>query len=122
MKELLRLRIPLRSDIMTTVRLTTGGVCSLAGLTYDGGEDCKVCVTESLLLLLHGGCAAAEVVFTLSERLEVRVEGLDPLGGQASSDEDEIAAALLNALAGDVAMQRREGVLREIAFTFGLQE
>ena len=55
MDELLSLRVALSPDVMTTVRLATGGVCSLVSLSYDDGEDCKVCVTESLLLLVRGG-------------------------------------------------------------------
>lgn len=63
MNEVLSLRLALSPDVMTTVRLATGGVCSLLSLSYDDGEDCKVCVTESLLLLLRGGYAHARVVF-----------------------------------------------------------
>ena len=60
MNALIDLKIPLESDLMTTVRLLTGGVCSLVGLGLEESEDCKVCVTESLLLLKHGGCRAAQ--------------------------------------------------------------
>ena len=37
------------------------------------------------------------------------------------ADEDEIALALLNALAEDVAMDRADDTIRAIAFTFGQQ-
>ena len=119
MDELLRLRVMLSPDVMTTVRLTTGGVCSLAALSYDDGEDCKVCVTESLLLLLRGGYAAAHVAFTNSGVLRVTVEGEGERGAAAACEEDEIALALINALAQDVVMDKKEGALCAIAFTFG---
>ena len=123
MKEYLCLRVPLRREMMTTVRLATGGVCSAAGLSYDGGEDCKVCVTESLLLLMRRGYFAADVCFTAPAEGGVRVcvTGEEGVAEQTDSDEDEIALALLNALAEDVTMDQDGGALRAIAFAFGQQ-
>ena len=72
---LLKLEFPLGSEIMTTVRLAVGGVCSLLGFGIDAAEDCKVCVTESLLLLLHGGCERAKLSFERGEMLRVLIEG-----------------------------------------------
>ena len=121
MMEVLSLRVALGPDVMTTVRLATGGVCSLLSLSYDDGEDCKVCVTESLLLLLRGGYARANVVFSDGDALSVRVEGEGTAQGGAESDEDEIALALINALARGVVMERRDGAIAKITFTFGKQ-
>lgn len=123
MKEYLYLRVPLRREMMTAVRLATGGVCSAAGMSYDGGEDCKVCVTESLLLLMRRGYHAASVSFSAPEEGGVRVcvTGGDGCCEQAASDEDEIALALLNALAENVTMERDGGELKAIAFVFGQQ-
>ena len=121
MMELFKMRVVLRSDVMTTVRLATGGVCSLAALSYDDGEDCKVCVTESLLLLLRGGYACADVTFTEGDALSVLVEGEGGAAKNAPCEEDEIALALINALAENVEMRRQDGALRTIAFTFGKQ-
>ena len=120
MKEYLTLCLPLRREMMTTARLATGGVCAVAGMSYDGCEDCKVCVTESLLLLMRRGVSAASVQFTDCERgICVRVRGTDGSASVALSDEDEIALALLNALAESVTMQEAEGC---ISFVFGSQE
>ena len=121
MDELLSLRVALRPDVMTTVRLATGGVCSLVSLSYDDGEDCKVCVTESLLLLLRGGYSSACVAFSDGDELSVSVEGDGERGQSADCEEDEIALALINALAENVEMRRQDGALRTIAFTFGKQ-
>ncbi len=123
MKDYLFVRVPLRREMMTTVRLTTGGVCSAAGMSYDGGEDCKVCVTESLLLLMRRGFSAAEVRFFAAEDggLKVRVEGTEGAADLPASDEDEIALALLNALAADVAMDKAGDAVTAIAFAFGQQ-
>lgn len=123
MKEYLCLRIPLRREMMTTVRLATGGVCSAAGMSYDGGEDCKVCVTESLLLLMRRGFSAASVCFSAAQDggMQVRVTGEEGAADLPPSDEDEIALALLNALASDVAMDRTDGAPGAIAFVFGQQ-
>ena len=109
--------------MMTTARLATGGVCSAAGMSYDGGEDCKVCVTESLLLLMRRGFAAAHVCFSAAEEGGVQVSVTGEEGGapQSASDEDEIALALLNALAQSVTMDKDEGGLRAVAFVFGQQ-
>ena len=45
-------QLPLTGEYLTTVRLTTGGLCSLMGFDIDSAEDFKVCVTESLLIFL----------------------------------------------------------------------
>ena len=120
MKDYLDLRVPLRREMMTTVRLATGGVCSAAGMSYDGGEDCKVCVTESLLLLMRRGFVSARVCFCAAEGgIQVRVTGEEGAAAVPLADEDEIALALLNALAEDVAMDRADDTIRAIAFTFG---
>ena len=121
MDELLSLRVALSPDVMTTVRLATGGVCSLVSLSYDDGEDCKVCVTESLLLLLRGGYASARVAFADGDELSVSVEGDGECGQSAGCEEDEIALALINALARGVVMERRDGTIAKITFTFGKQ-
>ena len=115
---LLSLSVPLGSEIMTTVRLTTGGVCSLAGLDLDRSEDCKVCVTESLLLLTHAGFSSARVEFLREEGLTVRVEG--EVRGKAASavPEDEISAALLGALAESITFEREGGALAKVIFSF----
>lgn len=121
MKDYLDLRVPLRREMMTTVRLATGGVCSAAGMSYDGGEDCKVCVTESLLLLMRRGFVSAQISFCAAADggIQVRVTGKEGAAAVPLADEDEIALALLNALAEDVAMDRADDTIRAIAFTFG---
>ena len=43
--------LPLTGEYLTTVRLTTGGICALADFDVDSTEDFKVCVTECLLIL-----------------------------------------------------------------------
>ncbi len=118
MKELLSLRFPLGNEGMTTVRLATGGVCSQAGLDLDASEDCKVCVTESLLLLWHAGYGRAELVFFEENGLCARIAGEESGEGRACA-EDEISFALLGALASDVCTEKREGRLSGISFRFG---
>ncbi len=117
MKRLLSLDLPLGSEIMTTVRLATGGICSLAGLDLDRSEDCKVCVTESLLLLMHAGFREARISFFGEDALFVRVEGLER-GESAPSDADEISEALLGALAGSVVFDRADGAIVRVSFQF----
>ena len=120
MKEQMTLTFPLRSEFLTTVRLATGGVCSLAGLDLDASEDCKVCVTESLLLLLRRGFSSARVSFAPAEGgMRVCVTGEACEERKPFSDEDEIALALLHALAREVTMDKAEGEVGEIAFLFG---
>lgn len=109
----------LQSEMMTTLRLTTGGVASAAGLSFDDGEDCKVCVTESLLLLSHAGFKRARVCFETENGLRVLVEGLES-GMAQPAQEDEISVALLSALAGDVTMEKSGGQIAKIRFRFGL--
>ncbi len=118
MKELMTLYFPLGSDKMTTVRLATGGLSALAGLSLDESEDCKVCVTESLLLLMHRGYAAARVVFSLEDGLLVHIAG-EGEGEGAPAEEDEISFALLTALNDTVRTEQKNGKLAEIVFRFG---
>lgn len=117
----IKLRTPISGELMTTVRLTTGGACSVAGLSMDDGEDCKVCVTESLLLLMHRGYAEAEIVFTVENGLGVGITGFCKTERENAGQEDEISAAILCALAENAVLEKKEGELYRISFRFGLQ-
>lgn len=118
MKHLFELSFPLSGEIMTTVRLAAGGVCALCGLDLETGEDCKVCITESLLLLRHRGFLSARVRFSRGERLLVDIEG-EEAGEAAPSPEDEISLALLGALVGDLTPLKREDGVYGFSFSFG---
>ncbi len=107
MKDLMKLELPLGGEIMTTVRLTTGGICSLAGMDLDASEDCKVCVTESLLLLMHAGYRRAAVSFAEEEGLCISLSGMGMADDAEDVPEDEISEALLEALAAQVAFEKR---------------
>ena len=92
---------PLTGEYLTTVRLTTGGLCALVGFDVDGAEDYKVCVTESLLILKRNGFSSAEIEFTVGEALGCAVIGKAE-GEREDGMEDEISRALLSALLGEV--------------------
>ncbi|MBQ7948500.1 MAG: hypothetical protein IJ284_01945 [Clostridia bacterium] len=94
--------LPLTGEYLTTVRLTTGGLCSLVGFDVDFAEDFKVCVTESLLLLKRNGYTTAHIEYTVGEALGCHVTGKDRGGEKENSPEDEISRALLSALLGEV--------------------
>lgn len=115
MMKLLSLDFPLTPDIMTTVRLVTGGVCALVGFGIDDAEDCKVCVTESLLMLLHGGAASASLRFDRGDSLKISLEAEN---ASKASDEAEISIALLNALVDDLVISTEKSHTR-ISFGFG---
>lgn len=118
MKRLLEVALPLESGLMTTARLATGGVCSLVGLDLDASEDCKVCLTESLLLLTHRGFASARVLFCEEEGLYVRVFGEGEPSEAEECPEDDISFALLGALNDSVTTKKEGGRLFEISFRF----
>ena len=94
--------LPLTGEYLTTVRLTTGGLCALAGFDVDEAEDYKVCVTESLLILKRNGFRSANIQFTVGEALGCVLCGLDDGEEVEESLEDEISRALLSALLGNV--------------------
>lgn len=94
--------LPLTGEYLTTVRLTTGGLCSLVGFDVDATEDFKVCVTESLLILKRNGFTSATIDFSVDEALGCVVSGFASGGEKADSFEDEISYALLSALLGKV--------------------
>ena len=109
--------LPLTGEYLTTVRLTTGGLCSLVGFDVDAAEDYKVCVTESLLILKRNGYTTARIDFTVGEALACRVCGLAQGGEKADEVENEISRALLSALLGDVEWDMDEnGEVRGIRF------
>ena len=116
MKVLLELKMPLESGLMTTARLTAGGICSLVGLDLDESEDCKVCLTESLLLLRHAGYPEAHVHFFDDNGLFIRIAGEGTAQQNEEYAEDEISYALLSALNDSVVTQRRDGKLSEVTF------
>ena len=108
---------PLSGEYLTTVRLTVGGLCALAEFDVDSAEDCKVCVTESLLILKRNGFASAKLCFTRGETLGVEIEG-ETLGESVENDGDDgISYALLNALLGTVEFVKDgDGKVVKIAF------
>ena len=109
--------LPLTGEYLTTVRLTTGGLCSLVGFDVDAAEDFKVCVTESLLILKRNGFLTAEIVFSVGEALGCVIEGLQDGGEAEDTFEDEISRALLKALLGEVEMEKSEnGKVKRISF------
>lgn len=109
--------LPLTGDYLTTVRLTTGGLCSLAGFDMESAEDFKVCVTESLLILKRSGFLRAEVEFSVGETLGCKLRGLENGGEFEDGFEDEISRALLSALLGEVEIVKNaEGKVETIAF------
>lgn len=121
MKTLLELHFPLDSGLFTTVRLAVSGVCAYRGFGLDEGEDCKVCVTESLLLLKHSGYASACVKLFEADGLGVEVQGEGARKEQNGEAEDDISLALLAALLGDVKEDREDGRLKGLSFVYGKQ-
>ncbi len=107
---------PLTGEYFTTVRLTTGGLCALAGFDVDETEDFKVCVTESLLILKRNGFSAASVTFTVGEALGCRIVGEGACGEKEDALEDEISRALLSALLGKVEFIKNEERVIRIEF------
>lgn len=119
MNALMNMRFPLGSEMMTTVRLTTGGLCALSGFDMDESEDCKVCVTESLLLLMHAGFSHATLSFTEEDgELAICVLGDGERSEAHTMPEDEISASLLEALARQVAFEKQGGSLVAVSFRF----
>lgn len=109
--------LPLTGEYLTTVRLTTGGLCALSGFDVDSAEDFKVCVTESLLILKRNGYTHANIDFTVTEALACAVCGTIQGGEVEESLEDEISRALLSALLGDVQFEKNEtGKVCKISF------
>ena len=109
--------LPLTGEYLPTVRLTTGGLCSLVGFDVELAEDYKVCVTESLLILKRNGFLKADICFTVGETLACAVCGVDKNGVKEGEMEDEISRALLSALLGKVDfVQGTDGTVEKIAF------
>lgn len=111
------LSLPLSNEYLTTVRLTTGGICALAGFDVDAAEDFKVCVTESLLILKRNGFRKANIEFEVGEMLSCAVSGTGERAAAEKGPDEEISYALLNALLGNTEFTRdMAGVVCKIAF------
>ena len=109
--------LPLTGEYLTTVRLTTGGLCALTGFDVDTTEDYKVCVTESLLILKRNGYTSASIDFAVGESLQCAVCGRDKGGEIVDGMEDEISRALLSALVGEVDFTVGDkGIIEKIVF------
>ena len=108
---------PLTGEYLTTVRLTTGGLCALAQFDVEATEDFKVCVTESLLILKRSGFVGASITFGMGETLSCKIVGEgEPMQAEGGA-EDEISYALLLALIGKVDFEKNEqGRVKAIAF------
>ena len=109
--------LPLTGEYLTTVRLTTGGLCALVGFNVDETEDFKVCVTESLLILKRNGYTRASITFTVDEQLGCVIKGEEYCGEKEDALEDEISRALLSALLGNVQfVNNANGEVESIVF------
>ncbi len=108
--------LPLTGEYLTTVRLTTGGLCALVGFDVDSTEDFKVCVTESLLILKRNGYLTANIEFGVGESLACSITGAEKGGEKDDSLEDEISRALLSALLGKVEFKQDADGVQEISF------
>lgn len=108
--------LPLTGEYLTTVRLTTGGLCSLAGFDVDTAEDYKVCVTESLLILKRNGFSTASIEFSVGDALGCTVSGVGEVGEMGDSLEDGISRALLHALLGEVDFVKESDRVVKIVF------
>ena len=110
--------MPLTGEYLTTVRLTTGGLCSLVGFDVDTAEDYKVCVTESLLILKRSGYTQARIRFTVGEALACEMQGEGERLAAEDSIEDEISRSLLSALLGNVIFKTNDetGRVENISF------
>ncbi|MBQ7770308.1 MAG: hypothetical protein IJ373_03870 [Clostridia bacterium] len=108
--------LPLTGEYLTTVRLTTGGLCALVGFDVDAAEDYKVCVTESLLILKRNGFSSATIEFVVGEALACKIVGVEEKGERENSFEDEISRALLSALVGEVEFTKDQDRVVAIAF------
>ena len=118
MKTLLSLDFQLNTELMTTLRLTTGGICSHVGLDLDATEDCKVCVTESLLLLMHKGYPQAHISFCQDGGVYVHIKAEGNKQESIEVPDDCISSALLCALAENVNMEKAGDSLKAIEFRF----
>ncbi len=110
------IKTPLTGEYFTTVRLTVGGLCALAGFDVDEAEDFKVCVTESLLILKRNGFLAASIEFGVGDALSCKIIGEEKNGEKEDSLEDEISHALLSALLGKVEIVKDCDGVVSIAF------
>ena len=108
--------LPLTGEYLTTVRLTTGGLCALVGFNVDETEDFKVCVTESLLILRRNGYKTANITFSIGETLRCQIVGAGERGEKADGIEDEISGALLSALVGNVDFTKENEIVTGIVF------
>ena len=109
--------LPLSSEYLTTVRLTTGGLCALCGFDVDSAEDFKVCVTESLLILKRNGFRAADISFRTGESLACSVSGKEKGEPEEKTADDDNSYALLNALLGNAEFVKdNAGTVQTIAF------
>ncbi|MBQ2701367.1 MAG: hypothetical protein IJF64_00105 [Clostridia bacterium] len=109
-------KLPLTGEYLTTVRLTTGGLCALAGFDVDSTEDFKVCVTESLLILKRNGFSSALIEFSVGETLRCELVGETLSSQKEEGIEDEISRALLSALLGNAEFVERDGRVEKIVF------
>ena len=109
-------KLPLTGEYLTTVRLTTGGLCALAGFDVDATEDYKVCVTESLLILKRNGFSSAVIEFSVGETLGCVLTGETLSLEKEEGIEDEISRALLSALLGNAEFVENDGRVEKIAF------
>ena len=116
--KLMSLEFPLNNRILTAVRLVTGGICAQLGFDIDETEDCKVCVTESLLLLSRRGGKTVRVNFEQDDSLKITFDAENEGDSPKQPSEEEISVALLSALVNDLQIRTDDEIMR-ISFGIG---
>lgn len=114
MREFFDFSLPLTSNnLLTTVRLTMGGLAAAAGMNVDDAEDFKVCVTESLLIFKRNGFPSASAHCVIDDGLEITLlaEHSDDELQNGENEENEISFALVGALVDEVKFQKEKNMV-----------
>lgn len=99
------------SGYMTCVRLVVGAICSLADVDVDTGEDFKVCVTESCIMLKSCGFESVNISFSLTDGVKATVSGI---GGSPVPGDIDFSLALISALVSSCDIEKEGEAIAKV--------
>lgn len=121
-EDIINIRIPAKSDYISTVRLAVSGIAGNMDYDVNEIEDIKSCVAESCIMLLCSTeCESIGIDIRAKDEISVDVECIFQENHQAEGScaefSSEVSRIMIEALSDESEFIEDDGMLRRISFS-----
>ncbi|MGI6152818.1 MAG: hypothetical protein ACOYJB_03135 [Christensenellaceae bacterium] len=123
MTEIIRMQFPANANYISAIRLAVSGIAGNMDYNIEEIEDLKSCIGEACILFLCGEeCKGVDIAITLSEQIDIAVEGryetkTPAACGECTEFSGEISKIMIQSLSDDAVFEEEDDVLRRISFS-----